>query len=105
MLMFLILLVSSLIVGLVSVLIMKGVAPDEPAPAPEVRPQPELLVPASQFFTIDPPVVAPQPPLPIGVLLHNIERHVRLEQAAIETFLEVPTARTLHSRTPSPFVN
>jgi hypothetical protein len=39
------------------------------------------------------------------VLLSHIERHVRLEQAAVEAYLDVPTRDTLHSRTASPLLN
>ena len=42
---------------------------------------------------------------PIEVLLLQIERHVRLEQAAAESFLALPTAESLHSRTHSPLVH
>lgn len=35
----------------------------------------------------------------------QIERHIRLEQAAAEQFQALPTARTLHSRTASPLAN
>jgi hypothetical protein len=62
----------------------------------------------------DAPVVAPPrffagealpPRVPIEALLLQIERHVRLEQAAAESFLHAPTAETLHSRTMSPLVH
>jgi len=43
--------------------------------------------------------------VPIEVLLLQIERHVRLEQAAAESFLQLPTAESLHSRTASPLVH
>ncbi len=48
----------------------------------------------------------PRPPqVPIEVLLHQIESHVRLEQAAAESFVEFPTEALLHCKTTSPFVN
>jgi hypothetical protein len=50
-----------------------------------------------------PPAVAPR--VPIEVLLSDIERHIRLEQAAAEAFLEVPTRDALRSRTSSPLLN
>jgi hypothetical protein len=50
-----------------------------------------------------PPAVAHR--VPIEVLLSDIERHVRLEQAAAEAFLELPTRDALHSRTSSPLLN
>jgi hypothetical protein len=39
------------------------------------------------------------------VLLLQIDRHVRLEQAAAESFLDAPTTASLHSRTTSPLVH
>jgi hypothetical protein len=50
------------------------------------------------------PVLPPQQ-IPIELLLLQIENHVRLEQAAAESFLEFPTRALLHSKTTSPFVN
>ncbi|MGA7886543.1 MAG: hypothetical protein WCA44_12435 [Acidobacteriaceae bacterium] len=47
----------------------------------------------------------PAHPVPIELLLLQIENHVRLEQAAAELFLESPTHDLLYSKTPSPFVN
>jgi len=50
-----------------------------------------------------PPLQGPQ--VPIEVLLLQIENHVRMEQAAAESFLAFPTHALLHSKTTSPFVN
>jgi hypothetical protein len=55
------------------------------------------------FFAEAPAPSAPT--VPIEVLLLQIERHVRLEQAAAETFLHAPTAQSLHCRTSSPLVH
>jgi hypothetical protein len=74
----------------------------EPAPArAELKPVAAQL--PSRFFA-DKPAPA-QPRVPIEALLLQIENHIRLEQAAAETFLESPTAALLHSKTISPFVN
>lgn len=43
--------------------------------------------------------------IPLEVLLLQIESHIRLEQAAAESFVELPTAALLHGRTASPLVN
>ena len=73
--------------------------------------QPELplvkAVAPARFFSDRVPVPPAIPPLqvPIEVLLLQIENHVRLEQAAAESFLEFPTQALLHSKTTSPFVN
>lgn len=80
------------------------------SPAPEVQPQPEPVfatLPAANFFA-DRPVTAAAaapPRVPIEALLLQIESHVRLEQAAAESFLVMPSANLLHSRTMSTFVN
>lgn len=58
-------------------------------------------VPA-RFFT-DAPVG--ERLVPRQALLLAIERHVRLEQAAAESFLHAPTVESLHSRTTSPLVH
>jgi hypothetical protein len=52
------------------------------------------------------PPIPPQPQqVPIEILLQQIENHVRLEQAAAESFVRFPTQALLHSKTTSPFVN
>jgi hypothetical protein len=65
---------------------------------------------AAHFFSdrvAAPPTVPPAPTwsVPIEVLLLQIENHVRLEQAAAESFIAFPTHAQLHSKTTSPFVN
>jgi hypothetical protein len=65
-----------------------------PAPAP------------ARFFVNQVTVPSlPQGRVPIEALLLQIESHVRLEQAAAESFLAAPTSALLHGRTISPFVN
>ncbi len=82
----------------------------EHSDSPE-RPQPQLpLVKAiapTRFFsdTVPAPPAMPTRQVPIEVLLLQIENHVRMEQAAAESFLESPTQAKLHSKTNSPFVN
>ncbi len=82
----------------------------EPA-QPEQRPVLPLALEAPRFFvdtgkpiTGQLPIPAPTR-IPVEVLLSQIERHVRLEQAAAESFLDYPTAESLHSRTTSPLVH
>ena len=73
--------------------------------------QPELplvkAVAPARFFSDRAPVPPAVPPLqvPIEVLLLQIENHVRLEQAAAESFIAFPSQALLHSKTTSPFVN
>jgi len=73
--------------------------------------QPKLplakAVTPTRFFSdsVARPAATPSPQASIEVLLQQIENHVRLEQAAAETFLAFPTQTQLHSKTNSPFVN
>jgi hypothetical protein len=71
------------------------VAEQKPAPAP------------ARFFADDIPVPAAalQYQVPLEVLLLQIESHVRLEQAAAQSFLDSPASASLHSRTTSPLVH
>ena len=63
------------------------------------QPQPQAAKAATRFF------VEPQTRVPIEALLLQIENHVRLEQAAAESFVAYPTSAMLHSKTASPLVN
>ena len=62
---------------------------------PAVKP----AIPAPRFF------VDPSRQVPTEALLLQIENHVRLEQAAAESFLQAPDSARLHSRTTSALVN
>ena len=46
-----------------------------------------------------------QPNVPLEVLLLQIERHVRLEQAAAESFIHLPSPEALNLRTQSPLAH
>ena len=74
-------------------------------PPVEAEPAKQLVAQVSppQFFVND--MAMPQPRVPLEVLLLQIERHIRLEQAAAESFVAYPTAASLHSRTTSPLVH
>jgi hypothetical protein len=74
--------------------------------------QPQRFFAPEQAATAAPEAPEPTPgrplppqPVPLDLLLLQIERHVRLEQAAAESFHETPTGQSLHSRTTSPLVN
>ena len=80
------------------------------APQPEVRPVQAVAAPRFFADAVIPAAAGPgghpaTPRVPIEALLLQIENHVRLEQAAAESFVEYPTAALLHSKTVSPFVN
>jgi len=51
------------------------------------------------------PPAVPLRQVPIELLLLQIENHIRMEQAAAESFIEFPTHALLNSKTTSPFVN
>lgn len=65
-------------------------------PVHETSPS-EFFAPAHTAFA--------RPPVSVDVLLLRIERHVRMEQAAAESFMARPTAEMLHMRTASPLVH
>lgn len=70
-----------------------------------VQPRPQLPLPAPPLFVDTLASAAPRAQVPIEVILLQLERHVRLEQAAAESFLVSPTLESLHSRTSSPLVH
>jgi hypothetical protein len=79
----------------------------EELPVAAVQPRKSAAAEAPARFFVDRaplPLVIP-PRVPIEALLLQIENHVRLEQAAAESFVETPTAALLHTRTISPLVN
>ena len=59
----------------------------------------------SEFFAPPAGVALARPPVSVDVLLLRIERHVRMEQAAAESFMASPTAEMLHMPTASPLVH
>ncbi len=66
------------------------------------------VLPAPPQFFVDEtlvPMAPGQPRVPLEVLLLQIERHIRLEQAAAESFIAYPTSASLHSPTTSPLVH
>lgn len=91
----------SLIGVAVAAILFKAAIPDA-SPTPQLQDERLLNLP-SRFFVDDRPPQADA--LPIEVLRLQIERHVRLEQAAAETFRDFPTAETLRTLTTSPFVH
>lgn len=75
---------------------------------PEQAEQSAFKPAAPRFFSerVMPSVPAPAPiQVPIEALLLQIEHHVRLEQAAAESFVAYPTHAQLHRKTTSPLVN
>ncbi len=65
---------------------------------------PSLALTPPRFFVDDRAPLGARS-VPIEALLLQIERHVRLEQAAAESFLDAPTVTSLHCRTTSPLVH
>lgn len=69
----------------------------------------EIRVPSQAPVTVPPRFFSDEAAaisrVPVEVLLLEIERHVRLEQAAAESFLQSPTVESLNSRTMSRLVH
>ncbi len=84
-----------------------GAAARPESSATTVQPElPAVTAVPGRFFSDQVAPVSPRPPqVPIEVLLLQIENHVRLEQAAAESFVEFPTQALLHCKTTSPLVN
>jgi hypothetical protein len=91
------------LIGVAVAAILFKAAVRDASPAPRFADERLLNLP-SAFFVDDRPPQA-HTALPIEVLRLQIERHVRLEQAAAEAFRDFPTAETLRTLTTSPFVH
>ena len=96
--MFLTVLVMSLVAVLISAVLF--VAATRQLPAQPLQPDERLLRVPARFFADDRAPTA-QNVVPIEVLLLQIERHIRLEQAAAEAFCDAPTAEALRMPTVS----
>ena len=77
----------------------RGQRPAEAEPAAR-----RVAIPAPQFFVAE-ESKATAARVPVELLLAQLEQHVRLEQAAAESFLSLPTTDSLHTRTKSPLMN
>jgi hypothetical protein len=75
-----------------------------PVEQPALAPQ-RFFASAADAAAAGAPARAEQELVPIEALLLRIEQHIRLEQAAAESFLHTPTGQSLQSRTTSPLVN
>ena len=84
-----------------------GAATRSESSSASAQPPNVKAVAPTRFFsdTIPVPPVIPASRVPIEMLLLQIEKHVRMEQAAAESFIEFPTEAQLHSKTTSPLVN
>jgi hypothetical protein len=100
--MFLSVTVISLLGVAVAAVLFKAAIHEGPPPAPA---NDESLLNLPPRFFIDDRVQRARPVVPIEVLLLQIERHVRLEQAAAEAFRDFPTAEALQTLTTSPLVH
>jgi hypothetical protein len=72
---------------------------------PSTTIQPRLDLAPERFFADNPKSFHRQPHVPLEVLLLQIEQHVRLEQAAAESFISLPSSEVLNCRTQSPLVH
>ena len=72
---------------------------------PELPMQPRLEMAPERFFADSHRAFHRQANVPLDVLLLQIEQHVRLEQAAAESFISLPSPEVLNCRTESPLVH
>ena len=92
--------------GLAVTVIAFGAATNQQAQAQAAQPELDTVVHVGEGRFFGDEAARPvQPQVPVEALLLQIDSHVRLEQAAAESFLEYPTAALLHSRTVSPLVH
>jgi hypothetical protein len=75
-----------------------------PAEQPALAPQ-RFFASAPAAAAAGEPAPAEQQLVPVEALLLQIEQHIRLEQAAAESFLRTPTGQSLQSRTTSRLLN
>jgi len=80
-------------------------APREREAGLKTAPALKAALSTPRFFGEDLAPVDMERRVPLEVLLLQIERHIRLEQAAAESFLHDPSPESLHSRTMSPLVH
>ena len=104
MLMFVTLLCISLLAVVVMSAIVRGTSARDEARS-ETRPELTQVLGTPRFFGGDLAGPPARPQLPVDAVVAQLERHFRLEQAAAESFLEVPAPETLHAPTASRFVN
>jgi hypothetical protein len=88
-----------LILGLAVASVRFGAATQSESSDSVVQPQLPQLNPV-----VASPTILPRP-IPIELLLVQLENHIRLEQAAAESFLAFPSQAQLRQKTASPFVN
>ena len=95
--------------GLAVMCLAFGAATRDEQPAEPVsleKPMEAVKVAAPERFFVEGPLPVPvHARVPIEALLAQLENHVRLEQAAAESYMRAPNATLLHSRTISPLVN
>ena len=77
---------------------------DEGEEGPPEQPHRVSLQPGD-LLPNDPPSLIPTSRLPSDLLMLQLERHIRLELAAAEGFLDSPTTEMLHAPTSSPLTH
>jgi hypothetical protein len=107
--MFLMAAIMSLLAVAVCAVLFAAATRDEreaPRPAVQAAREPQRFFVAAPAARSGAARDAMEPELvPVEALLLKIEQHIRLEQAAAESFLNRPTDESLHSRTTSRLVN
>ena len=97
---------ASLVLTVITAILLSA-AMRTPDFSPPVRENPHPIGPPRFFAEGIPGSVhaAAASDMPVNVLVLKIERHVRLERAAAESFHLSPTAQTLHMQAGSPLVH
>ena len=67
----------------------------------------QVVVATTRFFAPQSTVgeIEPWKDIPMELFLSQLERHIRLEEAVAESFLQRPDVNSLHARTTSSFQN
>lgn len=105
---FLMVLCMSLLGVAVSAIAFGAATRGDDTPVEVEAPQPAVVIGKAMtpaFFAAGDALDEVPVQLPLEVLLRRLETHVRLEQAAAESFLMAPSAEALHTRTSSPLVH
>ncbi|MBI5508704.1 MAG: hypothetical protein HY903_08115 [Deltaproteobacteria bacterium] len=64
-----------------------------------VEAKPEAMVAKSEFFAAENRIPDPWHNVPIDLILSQLEHHIRLEDAAAESFMHEPSKQSLRART------
>ena len=95
------------IIWLVACGVFLGLVPDAETPREEDAVVADASVSAQPVISLPKEVPAPDYGIdvPVALLLHRLEKHIRHEEAAARNYIEQPSAANLHAPTDSMMVN